>query len=81
MIIHSLSNMNIFLSFKGTKEECEKAQERLEKSGSPNEKQWSSAETELSDNDGSDIDSSDDVKSLHNSSQNNALFDCFRKRK
>lgn len=44
-----------FLFGKGTKEECEKAAEKLERSSSSNEKQWSSAETKLSDNDESDM--------------------------
>ncbi|CAF3300774.1 unnamed protein product [Rotaria sp. Silwood2] len=44
---------------EGSMEECEKAQEQLEKSISTSHKQWSSAETELSDNDESSISSSD----------------------
>ena len=44
-------------SLLGTMAECQSAQHHLEKSGSGNEKQWSSAETELSDN---DEDSSDE---------------------
>jgi hypothetical protein len=46
-------------SLLGTLVECQSAQQHLEKSGSVNEKQWSSAETELSDSDDDSNDEND----------------------
>ncbi|CAF2901043.1 unnamed protein product [Rotaria sp. Silwood2] len=58
------------VEMEGTKEECEEAQDLLEKSISPNQKQWSSAETELSDNEESDITSSSDDENENNNKEN-----------
>lgn len=57
---------SFFLFPTGSKEECEKAQVLLEKGNASDKKQWSSAETELSDDASSD-DSiiSDDVRYFH----------------
>ena len=53
--------------FKGTMDDCQKAQERFEKSTSNSNKQWSSAETELSD-------SEDSVSSSYNVSLKNRIL-------
>ena len=55
-VLVSWMNMqnSFFLFSTGSKEECEKAQVLLEKGNTSDKKQWSSAETELSDNESSD---------------------------
>ncbi|UJR18734.1 hypothetical protein I4U23_005641 [Adineta vaga] len=55
---------------EGSKDECEKAQDLLEKSSSSDKKQWSSAETELSANDDSSISSSSDDEHQTNNQEN-----------
>ncbi|CAF3884811.1 unnamed protein product [Adineta steineri] len=69
------------LDHQSTLEECQKAQESLEKTIPTSDKQWSSAETELSDNEDSDIASNNENENENDNIINTSSKICIKKKK